>query len=1202
MVVVLGRIVVLLLVIASSSVALAVNLENGLVGHWKLQGDCRDSTVLGNHGINHDVDLKNGSFDGIKSYIEVPASDSLKLGTGDFTICASVYTKKDIEDVIGDVLDFYDPDKRRGITLSINGSAGGFQSQGTDRHVYFGIDNGHLGEWRDCGRPSSASNYVSESMTVFKGKLYAATTGGKTQSDWAHVYQYEGGDKWVDCGQVGGGGAQGVGPLIVHNGDLYAVTWTVDWTRVKEGGFDPGRVYRYLGGTQWEDCGQPSDNRTLNCIASYRGKLFVGGGWDAWGVYTQDIDKRWKPSVIFDKTGPRRCFPHSMAVFNGKLFTGYPVAYAFDGKQWTYVGQPFDYDNAGLQLYCFAPYQGKLCVGSWPEGKVAVYEGGEKWSEIGRLGEDGTEVNGLVVYNGKLYGGTLPRAEVCRYEGDSKWTSLKRFYSPDDWKPGIPYKANRKEVNEWVRLTSLTVYDGKLFASTGSCTSSVDDAPIDIRGKVFSIEAGTCVSYDNDLGAGWRHIVAMRDGRRLKLFVDGALVAQSTPFEPADYDLTTDRPLRIGFGQTDYFSGRIADVRIYNRALSSGEVKAVATRTTAKSAATNRFDAHIILGRNASRVDRFAAAELQRSLNTALGWQIDVSQSIAPDDDVPSFFVGSLDSGVVESARSLSLPSEELEKLDIDGVLIKGNGRNLALVGKGLRGGLNAVYEFLEKSMGCRWPEPGREFIPKRESIDWGIHCIHVPRFVYRGIGLHGPCSDDYRRQIIDWMAKNRLNTLQFSCEVYEQVRPKILDALLDRGLHPKIGAHSRQFFYPSEKYFPKNPEQFAIVEGKRTGDTQLCYSNHASAEPYAQNVIDYLKSHPEIGVVGLWPSDGYGFCECEKCKSRATTDVLLDYINNVAQRVHEQAPKVKIEFLSYIHYTTPPDKVSPLPYVVPTYCEYWARNQFHPITDNRASNSKCREQLEEWVRRSHEATVYSYYADDTMKRFLYNGVPDVVLSDLAYYKKIGAAGATVLVMCPESWWSHGPHMYAFARGAWNGACSVDVVCRDYYTSLYGPAAESMIAHQAAARALFDLELGHGETGEAVLFGFRIRKFDPAEEQRSKAAVSEQVDKMRACLASARAKSADPWVGDRVSILDEDARLMEVIYGVLNESAGYKSDHAAARKASMRSLMSALDSNEVATKHDYRCKILKSLMPHAIAVLGDTEAAVYDRVAFTPIE
>ena len=97
----------------------------------------------------------------------------------------------------------YDPATRRGITLSINGSSGSFNSQSTDRHVYFGIDNAQMSDWQDCGRPSAASNYVSESMTVYKGKLYAGTTGGKDEKDWRHVYRYEGGqngpiaDRWA---------------------------------------------------------------------------------------------------------------------------------------------------------------------------------------------------------------------------------------------------------------------------------------------------------------------------------------------------------------------------------------------------------------------------------------------------------------------------------------------------------------------------------------------------------------------------------------------------------------------------------------------------------------------------------------------------------------------------------------------------------------------------------------------------------------------------------------------------------------------------------------------------------------------------------------------------------------------------------------------------------------------------------------------
>jgi hypothetical protein len=543
----------------------------GLVGYWKLQGDCRDYSGRGNHGVNHGVNLESGTFDGLGAYVEVPSSDSLKLGAGNFTLCAAVHTQKEINDIVGDVLDMYDPALRRGITLCIDSSAGGYQSQGTDRHVYFGIDNARMSDWQDCGRPNDASNYVGNSMTVYKGKLYAASIGAKERKDWAHVYRYEGGRKWVDCGRVGNGRTPGVLPLIVHDGNLYAVTCTYDWTRVRTGDYDPGRVYRYLGGIEWQDCGQPGEDRTLNCIASYKGKLYVGCGPESWGVFVQNGGDQWRASQLFPKTGPRKCFPHAMSVFNGKLHVVFNCMYSFDGEKWTYAGLPaISHD---LQTHSLHAYQGKLCAGTWPDGKVSMYLGGEDWKDLGRLGEDGTEVNSLAVYNGKMYGGVLPRSEVCRYDGDTRWTSLKRFYSPEGWTPALPGRATPKQLNEWSRLTSLTIYAGKLFASTGSCTSSILDAPCDVRGQVFSMEAGKCVSFDDDLGSGWKHLAAVRENGLLKLYVQGKLVAQSSPFESSDYDVSTDRPLRIGFGQTDYFAGKIADVRIYNKALTAEEIQ-----------------------------------------------------------------------------------------------------------------------------------------------------------------------------------------------------------------------------------------------------------------------------------------------------------------------------------------------------------------------------------------------------------------------------------------------------------------------------------------------------------------------------------------------------------------------------------------------------------------------------------------------------
>ena len=95
---------------------------------------------------------------------------------------------------------------------------------------------------------------------------------------------------------------------------------------------------------------------------------------------------------------------------------------------------------------------------------------------------------------------------------------------------------------------------------------------MDVLGKVFSMEAGKCASYDHDLGPGWKHIASVREGGWLKLYVDGTMVAKSSPFNPADYDVSTDQPLRIGLGQTDYFSGKISEVRV-NRAPTTARIR-----------------------------------------------------------------------------------------------------------------------------------------------------------------------------------------------------------------------------------------------------------------------------------------------------------------------------------------------------------------------------------------------------------------------------------------------------------------------------------------------------------------------------------------------------------------------------------------------------------------------------------------------------
>ena len=98
-----------------------------------------------------------------------------------------------------------------------------------------------------------------------------------------------------------------------------------------------------------------------------------------------------------------------------------------------------------------------------------------------------------------------------------------------------------------------------------------------MRGDVYAFETGSCVSLDRDLGDGWKHVAAVRRGRTLQLFVDGALVASESSDRPP-LDLSCDAPLRIGFGPQGYFDGKIREVRLYSRALNERDVKSLYNR------------------------------------------------------------------------------------------------------------------------------------------------------------------------------------------------------------------------------------------------------------------------------------------------------------------------------------------------------------------------------------------------------------------------------------------------------------------------------------------------------------------------------------------------------------------------------------------------------------------------------------------------
>jgi hypothetical protein len=91
-------------------------------------------------------------------------------------------------------------------------------------------------------------------------------------------------------------------------------------------------------------------------------------------------------------------------------------------------------------------------------------------------------------------------------------------------------------------------------------------------GGIFGGDYGEAYGTSNLAANTWTHLAATYDGTTLRLFVNGTQVSSSARSGSL---ATSNGPLSLGgdplYGQ--YFSGRIDNVRIYNRALTPAQIQ-----------------------------------------------------------------------------------------------------------------------------------------------------------------------------------------------------------------------------------------------------------------------------------------------------------------------------------------------------------------------------------------------------------------------------------------------------------------------------------------------------------------------------------------------------------------------------------------------------------------------------------------------------
>ena len=132
--------------------------------------------------------------------------------------------------------------------------------------------------------------------------------------------------------------------------------------------------------------------------------------------------------------------------------------------------------------------------------------------------------------------------------------------------------ASTVSVSYWGKKTASNKY--LLVGSQMSSTNGLwliwwSDGNVYCSARNGNISyAGYALSFDTN----WHHFVGVYNGSSIKIYIDSILQATSTTSIPSSLSSTGGNDFNIGYLESQYTDGNIANTQIYNRALSSTEV------------------------------------------------------------------------------------------------------------------------------------------------------------------------------------------------------------------------------------------------------------------------------------------------------------------------------------------------------------------------------------------------------------------------------------------------------------------------------------------------------------------------------------------------------------------------------------------------------------------------------------------------------
>lgn len=206
-------------------------------------------------------------------------------------------------------------------------------------------------------------------------------------------------------------------------------------------------------------------------------------------------------------------------------------------------------------------------VGFWRLGEEL---GATKARDAGVKGNAGTYVGSPVL---ELAGAVNDGATAVRLDGVDDYVSLG-----DPANGSLDVGAGDFSIECWVRFDAALAADAYLIAKGGNGATAgyhlvYEFATSTLRVQVNDGTVSASHSTVKDLGAGWHHVVGVRDGTTLRLYLDGRERGHGTSGASVG-SIDTAAALELGRLGATYMKGLLQDVALYDVALTTAQVRA----------------------------------------------------------------------------------------------------------------------------------------------------------------------------------------------------------------------------------------------------------------------------------------------------------------------------------------------------------------------------------------------------------------------------------------------------------------------------------------------------------------------------------------------------------------------------------------------------------------------------------------------------